>query len=226
MKTNHWKSVLVIDDTQTLNPGSAEQLNELANPRLAVITGTTDASGEQPRSVRIPAQIAVETLASDFRRRRDELLPIVHRYDSHIGDKYADIPLEWRIDEAAKSDTPWQFSFVLRGGWMHAREQLNALRDFNRADLLFALLAARQLLSLDAGSNLEEIVSDAQAMGRTENWAVAGIELLRRQGAMLPGRPLRCLHIQAAIVVIESALKQRRQGYVPSACVRSSSHGV
>ena len=216
VKTNHWKSVLVIDDTQTLNPGSAEKLNELANPRLAIITGTTDASGEQSRSVRIPARGAVEILASDFRRRRDELLPIVHRYDSRIGDRYADFPLEWRIDEAAKSDTPWQFSFVLRGGWMQAREQLNALRDIDRADLLFALLAARQLLSLDAGSNLEEIVSDAQAMGRTENWAVAGIELLRRQGAMLPGHPLRCLHIQAAIVVIESVLKQRRQDTFPA----------
>ena len=59
---------------------------------------------------------------------------------------------------------------------MQAREQLNTLRDFDRADLLFALLAARQLLSLDAGCNLEEIVSDAQAMGRTENWAVTGIK--------------------------------------------------
>ena len=216
VKTNHWKSVLIIDDTQTLNPGFTEQLNELATPRLAVITGTTDASGEQARSVRIPAQIAVEILASNFRRRRDELLPIVHRYDSSIGDKYSATPLESRIDEAAKSDTPWQFSFVLRGGWMQAREQLNALRDFDRADLLFVLIAARQLLSLDAGSDLEEIVSDAQAMGRTENWAVTGIELLRRQGAILPSRPLRCLHIQAAIVVIESALAQRREDTFPA----------
>ena len=216
VKTNHWKSVLVIDDTQTLSPGSTEQLHELANARLAVITGTTDEGGNQPRSIRIPARIAVEILASDFRRRRDELLPIVHRYDSHIGDKYSDTPLEWRIDEAAKSETPWQFSFVLRGGWMRAREQLNTLRDFDRADLLFALLAARQLVSLDAGSDLEEIVSDAQAMGRTETWVVAGIELLRRQGAILPDRPLRCLHVQAAVIVIESALRRRRGDTFPA----------
>ena len=58
--------------------------------------------------------------------------------------EYLATPLEWRIDEAAKSDTPWQFSFVLRGGWMQAREQLNTLRDFDRVDLLFVLLAARQ----------------------------------------------------------------------------------
>ena len=215
IKTNHWKRVLVVDETQTLNPGFTEQLNELANPRLTVITGTTDATGEQPRSVRIPAQIAVEILASDFRRRGDELLPIVHTYDSRVGDGYSATPLASRIDEAATSDTPWQFSFVLRGGWIQAREQLHTLRDFDRADLLFVLLAARQLLSLDAGSDPEEIVSDAQAMGRTENWAVTGIELLQRQRAILPTRPLRCLHIRAAIVVIESALKQRRDDTFP-----------
>ena len=216
VKTNQWKSVLVVDDTQTLNPGFIEHLIELATPRLVVITGTTDASGEQPRSFRIPAQIAVEVLASDFRRRHDELLPIVRRYDSSIGDEYTATPLEWRIDEAAKSDTPWQFSFVLRGGWMQARQQLNTLRDFDRADLLFVLVAARQLLSLDAGSDPEEIVSDAQAMGRTENWATTGIELLRRQGAISRGCPLRCLHIRAAMVVIESALKQRRKDTFPA----------
>jgi hypothetical protein len=118
-------------------------------------------------------------------------------------------PLEWRLDDAAKSGTPWQFAFVLRGGWTLAREQFNALRDFDRADLLLVLIAARQLLSLDAGSEVETIVSDSQAMGRSEEWARSGIELLRRQKAVLPNIPLRCLHIQSAIVIINTALKRR-----------------
>ena len=187
VKASTWKSVLVVDDAQTLSDGFIHNLNELAKPRLRVITGTTDAIGEQPRSVRIPAQIAVEVLAGHYRRRRHELLPIVRRYDSSIGDDYASTPLEWRIDDAAESDTPWQFSFVLRGGWKQAREHLSALRDFDRADLLFVLVASRQLLSLDAGSQMEEIVTDARAMGRTESWAIAGIDLLRRRSAVLPG---------------------------------------
>ena len=216
VRMSTWKRVIVVDDAQTLGPHFISQLDELASSRLIVITATTDAQGEQPRAIRIPAQVAVETLATDFRRRRDELLPIVRLYDSHVGDTYSAIPLESRIDEAAKSDTPWHFSFVLRGGWMHAREQLNALRDFDRADLLFVLIAARQLLSLDAGSDPEKIASDAQAMGRTENWVATGIELLRRQRAILDGLPLRCLHIQAAIVVIEHSLKQRREETFPS----------
>ena len=164
VKDSAWKSVLVVDDAQTLSPSFIHNLNELATPRLRVITGTTDTMGEQPRSVRIPAQMAVEVLAGHYRRQQRDLLPIVRRYDSSIGDDYVSTPLEWRIDRAAESDTPWQFSFVLRGGWMQAREQLTALRDFERADLLLVLVFARQLLSLDAGSHTEDIVADAQAM--------------------------------------------------------------
>ena len=216
VKAPAWKSVLVVDDAQTLSQGFIHTLNELVTPRLRVITGTTDPMGEQPRSVRIPAQIAVEVLADHYRSRRRELLPIVRRYDSSIGDDYASTPLAWRIDRAAESDTPWRFSFVLRGGWIQAREQLGALRDFDRADLLFVLVASRQLLSLDAGSRIEDILADAQAMGRTEGWAVTGIDLLRRQKAILPDDPLRCLHIRAAVVAIKSALAQRREDTFPA----------
>ncbi|MCY4646078.1 MAG: hypothetical protein OXE73_04310 [Gammaproteobacteria bacterium] len=215
VKTSAWKSVLVVDDAQTLSHGSIRNLNELATPRLRVITGTTDPMGEQSRSVRIPAQIAVEVLAGHYRSRQRELLPIVRRYDSRIGDNYMSTPLEWRIDHAAESDTPWQFSFVLRSGWIQAREQLAVLRDFDRADLLFVLVASRQLLSLDAGSHIDDIVADAQAMGRTERWAAAGIDLLRSQEAIIPDDPLRCLHIRAAAIVIKSALAHRREDGFP-----------
>lgn len=209
LRSERWKRVVVVDDAQTFGEVFIERLNELASPRLTVITGTTDATGEQPRSVRIPSQIAVDTLANDFRHRRDELLPIVKKYDSRIGDEYMATPLEWRLNEAAKSSTPWEFAFVLRGGWSRAREQFNVLRDFDRADLLLVLIAARQLLSLDAGSGVETIVADAHELGRSEAWVLANIELLRRQEAVLPGLPLRCLHIQSAIVVIKTALKRR-----------------
>ena len=61
----------------------------------------------------------------------------------------------------------------------------------------------------------KRFVSDAQAMGRTEKWVAAGIELLRTQGAILDSVPLRCLHIQSAMVVIEYSLKQRREDTFP-----------
>jgi len=233
LKIERWKRAVVVDDTQALASGFVERLANLAGPRLAVITGTTDAAGDQPRSVRIPAELAVETLATELRKRRAEVLPIVKRLDTRIGDEYMATPLEWRIDEAAKEKTPWGFAFVLRGGWSQAREQLNVLRDFDRADQLLALIAARQLLSLDAGADLLAVVGDSQVMGRSEDWVLAGIDLLRRQHAILPTGPLRCLHIQSAIVVVEASLKRRdapefgllvaalrRMSYDPGASIR------
>lgn len=216
LRKERWKRVVVVDDTQTLRPTFVERLSELAGSRLTVITGTTDATGDQPRSVRIPAELAVETLATELRKQRVEVLSIVKRLDSKIGDEYMATPLEWRIDEAAKEKTPWEFAFVLRGGWSRAREQLSSLRDFDRADQLLALIAARQLLSLDAGTDVLTLVEDAIAMGRSEHWVLTGIDLLRRQNAILPTDPLRCLHIQSAVVVLENSLKRRTaDGFVP-----------
>jgi hypothetical protein len=209
LQDERWKRVIVVDDAQTVGDAFIRRLKDASGPRLAVITATTDATSEQPRSVRIPAQAAVGTLASEFRKRRNEVLPIVRRHDSHVGDQFMDTPLEWRIDQAAKGATPWEFAFVLRGGWSHAREQFNVLRDFERADLLLVLIAARQLLSCDAGVDVETIVADAEALGRPREWVLSTIEALRRQEAVLPGLPLRCLHVQAAIIVIETALKTR-----------------
>ena len=209
LQNDRWKRVVVLDDAQTMRPDLIRRLKDLSRPQLAVITATTDATGEQSPSVRIPAQVAVETLAGEFRKRRDEVLPIVRKHDSHIGDHFMDTPLEWRIDQSAKGATPWEFAFVLRGGWSHAREQFNLLRDFDRADLLLVVIAARQLLSSDAGADIESIVADAELLGRQREWVLSSIEVLRRQGAILAELPLRCLHVQAAIVVIERALKTR-----------------
>ncbi len=210
-----WKRVLVIEDTQIFPSRLIERLSELASPDLKLILATTDAKGEKPRSIQIPAKIAVEILATEFRSRRDEVLPIVRRFDSHVGDEYLATPLERRIEDAAKSDTPWQFAFVLRGGWRQAREHLNALRDFDRADLLLTLIAARHLLSLDVGCSEETIVSDAMVIGRSEEWVRSGIALLYQRGDILPSGPLRCLHGQAAAIVIQASLKDRREDTFP-----------
>lgn len=210
-----WKRVLVVDDTQIFPSRFIERLSELAGPDLKLILATTDAKGVRSRSIQIPAKIAVEILATEFRRRRDEVLPIVRRFDSHVGDEYSATPLERRIEDAAESDTPWQFAFVLRGGWRQAREHLNALRDFDRADLLLTLIAARHLLSLDAGCSVDVLVNDATLIGRSEEWVRSGIALLHQHGAILPSGVLRCLHGQAAAVIIRASLKDRREDTFP-----------
>jgi hypothetical protein len=104
---------VVVDDLQTFTASFRTRLFELAGTGLKVISGTTAAVGEHLRSVRIPAKVAVETIASELRRRREEVLPIVQRYDRLVGDRYLDTPLERRINDAAKANSPWEFAFAL-----------------------------------------------------------------------------------------------------------------
>ena len=116
LRHSPWKKVLVIDDAQIFPLDFTARVAELADPDTKVIRVTTDAHAEASSAIRIPAQLAARTLGDDFRRRKEEILPIVQRYDSQVGDGYLDTPLERRINEAETSDTPWQFAlFVLRG---------------------------------------------------------------------------------------------------------------
>lgn len=210
VRHSHWRRVLVIDDAQAFPAGFSQRVSSLAGPRTKVIQVTTDFAGERSSAVRIPARVAVDILAGEFRRRRGEIIPIVRRFDSHVGEGYLDTSLERRIDEAARSETPWQFAFVLRGGWNQVREHLNVLRDFDRSDSVLILVAIRQMLSLDAGCTVEQLLQDAREMNRSAKWVADGIERLRRRNAILPGDRLRCLHIRSAAAVVYSFFKNRR----------------
>jgi hypothetical protein len=54
-------------------------------------------------------------------------------------------------------------------------------------------------------------------LGGDPNAVPAGLDLLRRQTAVLPGTPVRCPHIQTAIVVIRRFLADRREPHFAAA---------
>jgi hypothetical protein len=212
-----WKRVLVVDDTQKFPNGFADRLAERAGDRIKVILGTTDTEGERSAAIRLPAQTAVRALAEEMRQRRAQILPIVRHYDSHVGDGYLDMPLERRIADAAEASTPWQFAYMLRGGWSQARRALDNLRDFNRADLLLLCIASRQIVSLDAGCKTEEVAADAARLGWDASSLQDGLDLLLKQAAILPGIPIRCPHIQAAMIAIRRFFADRKDSHFTAA---------
>jgi hypothetical protein len=212
-----WKRVLVIDDTQKFQDGFADRIAERASNRLRVIRATTDFGGEASSAFRLPSKAAVAVLAGEVRRRHTEILPIVRRYDPQVGDGYLDIPLERRIAVAEEANTPWQFAYILRGGWSQAKRALDNLRDFNRTDQLLFCVAVRQIVSLDEGCTPEEAMEGVARLGGDPGSVRDGLDLLRRQSAILPGLPIRCPHIQAAIVVLHRFLTDRSDPVFPSA---------
>jgi hypothetical protein len=75
----------------------------------------------------------------------------------------------------------------------------------------------RQLVSLDAGCTQEEAVEGVSLLGGDPDSVPDGLDLLRRQAAVLPGVPIRCPHIQAATIVIRRFLADRRDSHFDAA---------
>jgi hypothetical protein len=212
IRAQGWRTVAVVDDSQIFANGTVARLRELASEHLKVILGTTDPSGEQHGAVRAAARSAVDALAAYCRSRRQTLLPLVRKLDSHIGDGFMDESIETRIDHAAKEPTPWQYAFVLRGGNRKVRELLNAARDFDQADLLLVLIAARQLAMLDAGVSVADLISACARIGKSETWVRTALDALSRQRYILASAVIRCLHLRSASAIIEASLETRQGG--------------
>ena len=210
LKSQVWKTVAVVDDSQVFPAEIIARLRDLARPHLKVIVGTTDSKNERQEAVRASALVAVETLADYFRSQRATILPIVRQLDPRVGDGFLDIPIERCIDEAAKEKTPWQFTYVLRGGTRRVRALLNTTHDFEQADLLLVLIAARQMASLDAGSSIRDLLTDSQTLGRSENWVRSSLDVLYKQRAILINDVVRCLHLQSAGSIIGASLAIRK----------------
>ncbi len=213
IKAQVWKTVAVVDDSQVFPPEIIARLRDLACQNLKVIVGTTDSKNERQEAVRASALVAVETLAEYFRSQRATILPIVRQLNSRVGDGFLDIPIERCIDEAAKEKTPWQFNYVLRGGTRKVRLLLDATHDFEQADLLLVLIAARQLATLDEGSSIQDLLSESQKLGRSEKWVHSSLDVLARHRAILFTDTIRCLHLQSAGSIIGASLQIRRDQY-------------
>lgn len=211
LKSQAWKTVAVVDDSQIFSTELITGIKNIAHQHLKVVFGTTDPKGERQEAVRAAAKVAVETLADYFRTQRATILPIVQQFDSRVGDGFLAFSIERCIDEAVKEDTPWLFNYILRGGTRRVRESLNTAHDFEQADLLLVLIAARQLASLDAGVPIQDLLHDSQKLGRSEIWVRSSLDNLFKQRAILIGDVIRCLHLQSAGSIIEASLAIRKE---------------
>lgn len=204
------RSVVIVDDAQALDPAIQRSLVEMVSDQLAVIVVFTEDMPSQRDAIWIAGRRAVATLAEALRQRRDETLAIVRTLDDHVGEGYLDMPLEDRLAAAVQSsDQPWQFSFVLTGGWRRARDAVAILRDLDRADLLLAAIAARQLVSLDAGASRAWLENAVVALGRDMGWLDRTLEVLNSRRVIIGGSVLRCPHLHYSEVILRIVCKRR-----------------
>lgn len=200
-------TIAIVDDAQTLPVELVRGIRDAASPAsLRIIVASTDAS-MAGTVVRVAAQRGVRELAAWFGAHQAEILPLIRQLDDRVGDDWGDVSFETRVAEAAREETPWQFGFVLRGGWREARSAIAPLRDADRADLCLAALSIAQLATADGGVTFSSLERIAQPLGRTREWLEASLSELRAAHRVGHGQALRTPHARFARVALEVVLE-------------------
>ena len=205
------RRLYLIDDAHLMPPRLLGRLEDQAGPgRLVLSTHNAIARWDEHRgSVSLDAKRAVKTIAAAFRADLPRTLSAVRLADDHVGERMMDADLRQRIDHAEHAaDRPWQFCFILGGGWRRSTQAADAARSAD-ADFVLAAVAMRQLATRDAratASDIEEICVrvgiEGAVVGRALTW-------LEGQRLLLGSADCRCPHQRFASVVLKRILEGR-----------------
>ncbi len=198
------RTVLILDNAQTLDQSLIRRLLNRTTESLAVIIVSTVDDITPRDALSISSSRAVETLAQATLHHKKELLPIIQKLDPSIGEGYLDVPLERRVKEAATCDTPWQFNFVLTGGERRANDILANLREMNRADLLLAVIAAGQIVTLDEGVSWVWLVRAVQPLRRDKSWLEESLRILQEHRVVFGATYYHCSHLRFSLYALRN----------------------
>jgi len=196
--------LLLIDDAHLMPQSVLRPIEELADARrlvLSIHNGIED--GPLYRgAVVLDAKRAVKTIAAELLAHPEQTLAAVRRADDSVGLDHLEEPLERRIDQAAThSDRPWQFCFVLGGGWKRAKEAADAARAA-RADLVLAAAAIVQLAARDAQLSPTRLHAFCQQNGISNEDSSRAVRWLVTHRLFLSEADCRCPHQRFALVVL------------------------
>lgn len=202
------RALLVVDDAHLFGGPFAMRMSEVSGPETKVLLVSTVEQASQASVICISPKRCVERLAMVLLPQREEVLPIIHRFDDRVGNRYGDTKFEERVRQAQRESTPWMFFWVLRGGWRTARREFESLSQFaNAADVLL-FIAAGQIASCDAGVSYEWLLSHAQNAGIDNGSLDKALGHLRRLGLVLHQDALRTKHITYAHRIAEECFGQ------------------
>ncbi|AZO05597.1 hypothetical protein [Mesorhizobium sp. M2A.F.Ca.ET.043.02.1.1] len=206
-------TLILIDDAHLMPPAVLRRFEEAATNSLRVLSthNVVDRSAQPIGSITLDSKRAVETIASALLKRRAETLAAVRRADDHVGDRSMEVPLDQRIRDAERvSDRPWQFCFILGGGWRRAKESATNARGV-KADVVLALIAARQLGSRDARAAYEDLQRLGAKGGISEPELKAAVQWLVASRLVISDQDLRCPHQQFALKVLEQIIEGQNE---------------
>lgn len=145
---------------------------------------------------------AVELIYTNFFKKKEEIIPIVHKYDKSVGINFLDQPIERRLRSAKDAVTPWQFNYILRGGWQNMKERYQAIRSYNNCDLLAATIAVFQILRLDHSVDFSWICNELKSFDDSLIWSKADLHYLVEKMIVLSDEDVHIVHMESAKVII------------------------
>jgi len=153
-------TLYIVDDAHLTRPALLSELEERATASRWVLSAYT-ISGDKggfPGAIQLDAKRAVRVIADGLLASPEATLAAVRRTDDWIGDRPGDEQLDLRIEHAAEQALyPWQFCFILGGGWRRASAMASSARAAG-ADLVLAAAAIRQLAARDAHCSREALL--------------------------------------------------------------------
>ena len=125
----------------------------------------------------------------------------------HVGERMMDNDISERLDHAESvSDRPWQFCFVLGGGWRRSKVAADSARAAN-SDFILAATAIRQIASRDARATPAEIAQIAECAGVDQTSTYRGLQWLEKQRLVISNTDCRTPHQRFAAVVLSRILE-------------------
>lgn len=201
------KSLFIVDDAQNLPPHILESLFEQARPEKKIIFGKTESIEYSRDCIILTNPDSVRALKDHYSKLISEITPIIHAHDKQIGEKSFDYPLEYRIDDASKATTPWQFNYILCGGWKTMRSQYLSVSKFPRRGLLCAAIAAFQIAQLDKSVDFEWLKSFYAGIDNTIKWSEKDLKTLVEKKIVLSIDDVRIVHLRSANIVLAQFYK-------------------
>ncbi|BEU21257.1 hypothetical protein [Paraburkholderia sp. 22B1P] len=201
-------TLYIVDDAHLAHPAILRELEERATASHWVLSAhtTSEDKASSPGTIQLDAKRAVRVIADKLRASPDTTLAAVRRADDRVGDRLGDERLEERLEHAAEQALyPWQFCFILGGGWRRASALASSARAAG-ADLVLAAAAVRQLGSRDARCSREmlmRLVGDVLPIEDID----AAITWLISQRLLLSIGDLRCPHQRLASVLFKRILE-------------------
>lgn len=215
ISNNTESSIYIIDDAQCFSDNVIESISAQARPNSKILFSKTLTSSTRLDSILLTNIDVVKVLHKDFLLRKNELMPIVQQYDRRVGINPGDLPLEWRLDAASKASTPWQFNYVLRGGWQTMKEQYQNICNHRNYDLLTAAIALFQIVELDSSIDYHWLCDYFHGHDQSLTWNSDDLAYLINRKIVLSADDVRIIHIESAAVIVvqflETALPTKRK---------------